>query len=71
MHWHTTLTRHIFSIGAFAIAFLAFMAPAAPAHAISVEYFVGQPPSVSSGGSSIIRFHCYNQDGYKIYKSID
>jgi len=46
------------------------MAPAAPAHAVGVKYFEGQPPVVSSGGSSIIRFHCHNQDGYKIYKII-
>lgn len=69
MHWHTTLTRHIFSIGAFAVVFLAFMAPAAPAYAIYVQYFTAQPQSLYAGESALLRFHCQDQDGYTIYTS--
>lgn len=68
MHRYISLKRHFISVSVCALACIAFFAPAAPARAIYVMYFEAQPPAVYSGQSTLLRFYCSGQDGYKIYQ---
>lgn len=59
--------RHRVVLGATVLVIVSFAAPAAPAHAIYVQYFSASPSSVSYGQGTVLRAHCQDQDGIMIY----